>query len=173
MKRAFLILLAAGSAAVVLSAVAPLRRGAVVALNAPAPAFRLPKLGGGLASLSDFSGQVVLINFWATWCADCRREMPALEKLYRRLKGRGFSVAAVCLDQDGRRSAAPFVSRNGLTHPVLLGDGRTADAYGVRGLPTSYLLDQSGIAVRRYIGAVEPDVLENDILALLERRKNR
>lgn len=169
-KKVLLFFLVVGALAALLAAGLPLRRSSA-ALNARAPDFRLAGLGGGLASLSDFSGQVVLLNFWATWCRDCRQEMPALETLYRRLKDRGFSVVAVSLDQDGRKSVAPFVSKLQLTYPVLLVDKKTPSAYGVYGLPTSYLIDPDGTIVRRYVGPVEPEALENDILDLLGKRR--
>jgi peroxiredoxin len=172
-KRALLAVLAAGAAIMLLAATSPLWRGTGIGLDGPAPDFRLPKLEGGLSTLSDFSGRVVLLDFWATWCKDCREEMPALERLHRKLKDRGFSIVAISLDEDGRRSVAPFVSRHGLTYPVLLSDRKTPIAYRVRGLPTAYLLDQKGMVIRRYVGLIEPDILENDILELLERRKTR
>lgn len=172
-KRALLAVLAVGGAVMLLAATSPLRRGTGIVLGGPAPDFSLPKLEGGLSALSDFSGRVVLLDFWATWCTDCREEMPALDRLHRKLKDKGFSVVAVSLDEDGRRSAAPFVSRYGLTYPVLLADRKTPIAYRVRGLPTAYLIDQKGTVIRRYIGVIEPDILENDILELLERRKTK
>lgn len=155
---------------VLLATALPLRRS-TAALNAPAPDFRLAALDGGLVSLADFSGRIVLLNFWATWCLDCRREAPALEALHRGYKGEGFSVLAVSLDQDGRKTLGAFVAEHKLTYPVLLADKKTPLAYGVYGLPTSYLVDGGGVVVRRYVGSVDPNVLENDILDLLHKRR--
>lgn len=171
-KGVLFIALAAGAAVMLLAATSPLWRKTGIALNAPAPDFRLPKLEGGISSLADFSGRVVLLDFWATWCKDCREEMPTLDRLHRQLKDRGFSVVAISLDEDGRRAVAPLVSRHDLTYPVLLADRNISIAYRVRGLPTAFLLDQKGVVIRRYVGVIEPDMLENDILMLLERRKN-
>lgn len=171
MKPRLLAALAAAGLMIIIAATLPLGRNGSVAQGSPAPAFQLAGLSGGLSSLSDFSGRVVLLDFWATWCEDCRKEMPMLQSLHRRLEGRGFTVVAVSLDEDGRKVVAPFVSRHGLTYPVLLADDKVKAAYRIYGLPTAYLLDREGTVIARYIGVIESAALENDILKLLERRK--
>lgn len=171
MNRVLLIVgvLAAGLLAVTL---APLARPKVARAGAAAPEFKLAKLAGGLASLDDYRGRVVLLNFWATWCPSCVEELPALERLHRAHGGGGLSVVAVSVDEKGRAAVTPFVERLGLTFPVLLADSRVSAAYQVGGLPTTYLLDPAGVIVKRYAGPVDLKRLENDILDQLQRRKS-
>lgn len=135
-----LILLGQGSPA-------PLRRGD------PAPAFSLPRLDGdGAMSLADLRGQVVLVNFWATWCKPCEDEMPAMERLYGQLHGRGFELVAISVDEIPA-DVEPFVARMGLSFPVLLdSDQATSRSYQTMGYPESLLLDREGTIVERYVG---------------------
>lgn len=112
---------------------------------------------GNTIRLEDFRGKVVFLNFWATWCIPCRLEMPAMERLYREFKGRGFVVLAVNV-QEGPRAVRAFVRELKLTFPVVLDPkGEAAIAYAVRGLPATYLIDRNQIIVGRAIGAREWD----------------
>ncbi len=165
-------LLVPAAAAVLFLALQPATGPGSARLSGPAPEFRLARLEGGLASLSDHRGQVVFLNFWATWCPECEKEMPALEDLYRRHREKGFAVLAVSLDEGGRRALAPFAAKNALSFPILLADSKVALAYRVIGLPTAYLIDASGVVVRRYAGPLDPRSLENDILRELHRRRS-
>ena len=109
-----------------------------------AGAFRAAGSDGGPVSLADHDGEVVLVNFWATWCRPCQDEMPALERLYRRYRGQGFTVLAISLDASVAL-VPPFVRTHGLTFPVAV-DPRMAVAqqYGVRALPATFLVDRRG-----------------------------
>ncbi len=111
----------------------------------PAPPFQLTGLSGKAVSLSDFRGRVVLLNFWATWCAPCVREMPSMEKLYQAFRERGLVVLAVSLDEEGAAKVEPFVRKLGLTFPIVLDTaGRVSGIYGARELPASFLIDGGG-----------------------------
>jgi peroxiredoxin len=116
--------------------------------------FALPDLQDQTIRLSDLRGQVVLLNFWATWCPPCRAEMPSMQSLYQDYRGKGFEILAISSDTRGEEVVAPFVDRLGLTFPVLL-DPRDSvgTRIGVRGIPTSYLLDKQGRVVGLDIGA--------------------
>ncbi len=117
-----------------------------------APDFALLRLGGDTLRLRDLRGKVVLLNFWATWCVPCRAEMPDIERLSREFAGRGLVVVAVNL-QEGRRAVRRFVDELHLTFPVVLdGDGKMAAAYGVRPIPTTFLIDQNGFILGRSFG---------------------
>ncbi|MBI4061855.1 MAG: TlpA family protein disulfide reductase [Elusimicrobia bacterium] len=133
-----------------------------------APELVLPDLAGKTVNLSSFRGRPVLVNFWATWCDTCREEMPALEKLFRRSDGR-FAVIGVSLDENAAL-VPPFARKHGLTFPLLIADRKAVAGYAVRGLPTAYLIDAEGRISRRWVGALDVRTLENDILALLNRR---
>src|SRR5262249_353208 len=108
---------------------------------------------GASLSLSELRGKVVLLNFWATWCVPCRKEMPAIEALYQRYKDRGLEVVAISLDKIEAAPVEAFVKDMGVTYRVVL-DPRWAAAgtYGVRGLPATFLLDRTGNVVMRELG---------------------
>ena len=133
-----------------------------------APELTLQDMDENAVSLSDFRGKVVLINFWATWCPPCRKEMPSMERVYRNLKDKGFVVLAVNQWEDpdhvfaytGQLSVDP-------TFPILFDrDSKIAEAYQVRGLPTSYLIDPAGMIRYRAIGGREFDHPEVEALIL-------
>ena len=110
-----------------------------------APGFQLPDLETHMRALSDFQGHYVLLNFWATWCKACLKEMPSLEKLYQRLQSHGFVVVAVSTDTEGDAKVTPFVSKLQLTFPILLdADQAVSKRYGARDLPSSFLLNPQG-----------------------------
>ncbi len=119
----------------------------------PAPDFTLPALSGETLRLSDFRGKVVLLNFWATWCVPCRQEMPTIEALYQRYKDRGLEVVAVNLDKRSTADVEAFVKEVQVTFRVVLDPEWTImQAYRVRGLPTTFLIDRAGNIVAREMG---------------------
>ncbi len=128
----------------------------------PAPSVAFQALDGEVVTLADFRGQVVLVNFWATWCAPCVREMPSLERLHQELADEGFTVLAVSEDRAGAAVVRPFLKRlelHGL--PIYLdGKGRLAQAFVVKGLPTSFLIDRQGQVVVGLVGPTEWDSQE-------------
>jgi peroxiredoxin len=135
-------------------------------LGHPAPDFTLLTADGTAISLSDFRGQPVLINFWATWCPPCRAEIPALESAWRDLEGQ-----AVVLGVDVQESAetvTDFMSDNEMTYPVLLdGTADVARMYRVRAFPTSYLIDAHGVVVEIYSGPVSEPLVRARLAGLL------
>lgn len=115
--------------------------------------FRLDNLGGKTVSLSSYKGEVVLLNFWATWCGPCRSEMGSLETLYNKFKAQGFVVLAVNL-QESPSSVEGFAKQHGLTFPILLDrSGQVGLTYGARALPTTYLINQKGEVTSGVLGA--------------------
>jgi len=114
---------------------------------ARAPDFNLRDGGGGMASLSGNRGNLILLNFWATWCGPCREEMPSMEQLSRSFGGQGFTILAV----NQRESAAQverYMKTNGLNFRAPLDtDGRVSNSYRVYGIPVSYLIDANGQAI--------------------------
>jgi peroxiredoxin len=114
--------------------------------------FLLPMPGAAKFRLSEHRGKVVMVNFWATWCAPCREEMPAMERLYRQHKDAGFELVAVSLDADPR-SVTPFIAEHKLSFPIALDPQMTlADKYGVRALPSSFIVDRAGTMTALAIG---------------------
>ena len=111
----------------------------------PAPDFVLTTPSGAAVSLKQFRGKVVLLNFWATWCPPCVREMPSMEALFQKFKPRGFTVLAISLDEKGAAAVKPFLKKFQLTFPVALDpDSEISTRYGARDLPSSFLIDAKG-----------------------------
>lgn len=123
----------------------------------PAPDFTLPDMDGKSHTLSGYRDKVVLLNFWATWCPPCRREMPSMEMLSQALKGRPFQVLA-CDQQEDDDTVFVFTSQlsPAPTFPVLM-DSKSAisRAYDVPGLPTTFLIDKTGQIAYRAVGGRE------------------
>src|SRR3989338_10093348 len=119
----------------------------------PAPDFTLNTLDGKKVSLKDFKGKVVFLNFLATWCPPCVVEMPSMEALHKRFKGKGLVVLAVN-DAENVNKVSSFVKKRGYTFHVLLdSDGLVTDgSYRVVGLPTTYLIDSNGMVVGKAEG---------------------
>lgn len=134
-----------------------------------APDFTLISLDDGLVSLSDFRGQAVLINFWASWCAPCRDEMPAIRATYEAHKGEGFVVLGINMTyQDNRKNAEAFAEEYGISFPVLLDEtGEVTESYGVLGVPTSVFINTDGMIVNTYIGAMTKQQLDTFIQDLI------
>ena len=119
-----------------------------------APDFTLRNLNGNLEGLSEFKDQVVVLNFWATWCAPCLEEMPAFETLYRRYRSQGLTVIAVSLDKGDISKVTKFVDEHSLTFPVLLDlDGIAERIYPSFTIPFTYVIDKKGRIAARVDGA--------------------
>lgn len=135
-----------------------------------APDFTLPDLqdGGHRVRLSDLRGQVVVVNFWASWCAECQVEQEALAQTWERFRDAGVVVLGVDF-QDAAGDAREYVARTGTSYPVVVDTrSRTALAYGLRGVPETYVIDQAGRLVDRVVGPVTADGLADRITGLLE-----
>jgi len=137
---------------------------------ARAPDFTVPRLGSGSLALKDFRGGVFL-NFWATWCSPCKKEMPSMERLYRRHKDRGFAILAISIDTGGTELVASFVRQLALTFPIGLDpDLQVANRYTVRALPSSFLIDRTGNMVAIAVGPRDWDGSAADALVDLLSR---
>ena len=133
-----------------------------------APDFAVPDLTGQAVRLSGLRGKVVLVNLWTTWCPPCREEMPSMERLYQRLRDRGFVLLAISQDEGGKAVVEPFVRELGLTFPVLVDpEHQVGDRYEVWGYPESFIIDREGRVVERVIGP--RDWTAPDQVAALER----
>jgi peroxiredoxin len=114
------------------------------------PDFTLTDLHGKTWHLKDLRGSVVLVNFWATWCPPCRKEMPDLESLYLQLKDRGFVVLAISDEEAAKVS--PFLAQRNITYPVLLDPGRKVnEQLEIEGIPKSFVYDRDGKLVAQSI----------------------
>ena len=119
-----------------------------------APDFSLRNLQGNYENLNNYRGQVVVLNFWATWCVPCRVEMPSFEKLYRRYRSEGVIVLAVTLDKNAGQKVKSFVHEYGISFPVLLDEkGEAEQLYPSMTIPFTYVIDREGRVVARVDGA--------------------
>lgn len=142
-------------------------------IGQPAPVFTLPTLQQNiLTPLSQFSGKVIYLDFWASWCAPCRTSFPLLNKLHEKLKAQGFEVVAVNLDED-KTKAEKFLKEIPVSFNVLAdANGQWSDKFGVESMPTSYILDQKGVVQNIHHGFASDDIkaLEAKITLLLAKK---
>lgn len=123
----------------------------------PAPNFTLIDIKGKTWELADLKGQVVIVNFWATWCSPCRSEMPSMQKIYTTLPADKFKILAI-LSNDDPAIAKSFAKKGGFTFPILIDpEKKSAQAYGITGVPETFIIDKQGIIREKYIGAVQWD----------------
>ncbi|MBW8329695.1 MAG: TlpA family protein disulfide reductase [Thiobacillus sp.] len=165
MAAAMLLMLDLMGAGAMAADLPPLSHSLTRQAPKPAPALKLKDLDGATHDLGQLKGRVVLINFWATWCPPCRREMPSMERLSQAFKGEAFSVLAVDVGEDadtietftGQLDTLP-------TFPILLDTRSQAmQAWQVAGLPTTFLVDPQGHIVASAIGGREfdhPDIIQ-------------
>ena len=134
------------------------RKGYALKAGSEVPDFRLPSLTGGETALGSYRGKVVVLNFWATWCPPCVAEMPSLERLHRTLGPEGLAVVTVSTDAD-HDVLREFVTRHGLTLPVLLDPGGevASGAYRTTGFPETFVIDRAGALVSHTLGPAEWD----------------
>ena len=122
----------------------------VPAVGMQAEDFQLADLDGKTQSLSQYRGKIVLVNFWATWCKPCTTEMPAMQKIYDKLRDKGFVVLAVNELEDDAK-VREHIKQYGHTFPVLMDhDNKVANQFGVFGLPVSVFIDEKGV-IQEYI----------------------
>jgi len=133
-----------------------------------APAIALPRLeGGATASLADYRGRVVVLNYWASWCPPCRQESPLLERWQRRIASRGGTVLGVD-SLDVTADARAFVRKFGLTYPMLRDrDGDTQRRFGVTGYPETLIVDSDGRIAALQRGPVDEAFLRRTVIPLL------
>lgn len=132
----------------------------------PAPAFRLPLLSGGELDLESLRGRLVVLDFWATWCAPCEVQMPILDALWREAGDEGVVVVGISVDTDPPGEVAAWVAERGFEYPIVLGDQTLAMRYGVLGFPSLVLVDRDGRIQARHTGVWRRDEIDAHLEAI-------
>ncbi len=130
--------------------------------------FTLNDLEGNPVSLTDSDGQVRIVDFWATWCAPCKEEVPMYKELHDEYGDRGVRIISISMDyEEDLNSVKEFVAKYEIQYTSLMDDGEVSRQYGAEGLPATYLIDQQGRMVKSFIGVKPKRVLVNLIEGLL------
>jgi peroxiredoxin len=138
----------------------------------PAPDFELRDMNGNVFRLSDQRGEVVVLNFWATWCPPCRAEIPGFVRLQREFAGDGVRFVGISLDEEGFTVVRPFASKHGLNYAQVVDRGEVAHRYGgISSVPTTFLIDRegriryvhSGLLLRRALGSALRELVNETI----------
>ena len=133
-----------------------------------APEWKLTDLNGKLVKLSDFRGKVLILDFWATWCAACRVEIPHFVELQKQYGNKGLTVIGVSLDEQCPEVVKKFVKQFGVNYPIVTGNEKVAEAYGgIEGIPTTFVIDREGRIVGSHIGYNDKAIFEKEIQSLL------
>ncbi|MFN7932447.1 MAG: TlpA disulfide reductase family protein [Bryobacteraceae bacterium] len=137
----------------------------------PVPSFTLQDAAGKRVSLQQFRGKVVLLNFWATWCGGCKKELPQFDALQRRMGKRKLAVLAVSVDEKGWDVVKPFVASLGkVSYRIVLADEALARDYAVQSLPATFLIDKQGNVAAQYTGLVDGQNIEEKVRGVLAAR---
>jgi cytochrome c biogenesis protein CcmG, thiol:disulfide interchange protein DsbE len=138
-----------------------------------APDFSRANLAGKPVQLADYRGKLVLLNFWATWCAPCREEMPKFSQWQRDYGAQGLQIIGVSMD-DEVASVKQLLTQHPVTYPILMGDAKLGESFGgVLGLPLSFIIDAQGRIVARYQGEADLVKMEAKVKELLSHQRNK
>lgn len=131
------------------------------------PDLELNDLNGDPVRLAAGVGEVRLVNFWATWCAPCREEIPVFNELEASYGSKGFRIIAIAMDDEGVSVVKPFAEKMGINYLTLIGTEAVADVFRVPGYPTSVLVNREGKLVKTWTGLIPKSILVKEIEALL------
>lgn len=144
---------------------------AVQSEDKPAPEFSLKDLEGNTVNLSDYKGKVVVVNFWATWCPPCRKEIPDFNELQAQYGEKGLQFIGIALDEEGVTKVKKWTSTNPVNYPVVIADDEIKKTYGeMNAIPVTLLIDRQGVIRTKYIGMRQKAIVESMIAPLLAER---
>jgi peroxiredoxin len=134
----------------------------------PAPNFKLQTMDGNTVELKSLAGKAVVVNFWATWCGPCRQEIPGMVKVYDKYKAKGLEIVGISVDRGGWKDLKPFLAKNPISYPIVLGGEAEMKAYGgIEGIPTSFFIDRKGNIVSKTVGSLPEDEFEKAVKGIL------
>lgn len=139
----------------------------------PAPDFSLvmpgSSTGNDMISLSDFKGKAIVLNFWASWCAPCKDELPLLESTWKRMQAQGKDVVFLGIDfQESSGTAARFLQQNSITYSAVLDvNGSVASKYGITSLPDTFFIDRNGMVKSKVLQQLTAQALSSNLQLIL------
>jgi peroxiredoxin len=146
------------------------KQGREALVGETAPSLNLTDLGGVPVRLEELRGSVVLLNFWATWCGPCKREIPDFIRFQETYAGGGLAIIGVALDKPA--AVASFAERMNVNYRIAVGDDATAETFGgIHSIPTSFLIDRKGVIRAVEVGYRAPALWDKDIRALLDEAR--
>ncbi len=133
--------------------------------------FALTDASGKTVKLQDYRGKILLLDFWATWCTGCKKEIPWFAEFEKTYGAKGLAVVGVSMDEGGWTVLKPFLAETPVPYQILLGDDAMAKRYGIESMPDTFLIDQEGKVAAAYLGGlVDRENVEANIQALLSKR---
>lgn len=146
------------------------RAGKIYETNSvPAPDLTMETLDGRQINLSEQKGKVILVNFWATWCSPCRKEIPDLINLYSTFQSEGLMVVGIAVDAEGASVVQPFVKKQRINYPIVVDTARTIESHfdAMYGLPTTYVVNANGQIVQRVLGIFPTEKMKPKLKEML------
>ena len=135
-----------------------------------APDFILPALDGSRLRLSDFKGKVVILDFWATRCPPCRKEIPGFIELYKKYEGEGLEIVGVCLESE--TTVKPFAKETGINYTLVFANREIGRQYGgIQYIPTTFIINRQGNIAKKHVGYVSKETFEKGVKELLSRKE--
>jgi len=131
--------------------------------------FSLKAADGTSYELTKYKGKIVIVNFWATWCGPCRKEIPDFIEAYKKYKSKGVEIIGISVDQDGWTKVTPFVKKSSINCPIVLSDQQVVENYGgINAIPTTFIIDRLGNIVDQHTGTMTLKELESKLKPLLK-----
>jgi cytochrome c biogenesis protein CcmG/thiol:disulfide interchange protein DsbE len=133
--------------------------------------FSLPGRDGKPLKLSSLKGKVVLLDFWATWCAGCKVEIPWFIEFDKAYRAQGLAAVGVSMDDEGWKTIEPYLKKNPISYPIVAGNFDAAAPYNITALPVTVLIDRAGRVAATHVGVVNKKSFEGELKQLLAERR--